>query len=105
MSPGCPAVRARQIVSACWATPLPKSSSAATTAQLEAQADMYKYVIEKYFEIIPAAQRYGITFWSPQDRPSGSAWLANQPVGIWNGQWIRKVGYKAVVEALESKAK
>jgi len=81
------------------------TTSAATTAQLEAQADMYKYVIEKYFEIIPAAQRYGITFWSPQDRPSGSAWLANQPVGIWNGQWIRKVGYKAVVEALESKAK
>jgi endo-1,4-beta-xylanase len=81
------------------------TTSSATATQLQAQADMYKYVIEKYFELIPPAQRYGITFWSPQDRPSGATWLANQPVGIWNGQWVRKVGYKAVVEALEAKGK
>ncbi|GAB3429541.1 endo-1,4-beta-xylanase [Niabella aquatica] len=81
------------------------TTSAATKAQLQAQAEMYKYVVEKYFELIPAAQRYGITFWSPQDRASGAAWLANQPLGLWNVRWIRKMSYQAVVEALTAKAK
>jgi len=36
-------------------------TSMATAAQYQAQAEMYKYVIEKYFELVPAAQRYGIT--------------------------------------------
>ncbi len=76
-------------------------SSAATEAQLQSQAEMYRYVVEKYFELVPAPQRSGITLWSPQDRPSNASWLANQPVGIWNSQWVRKASYKAIAEALK----
>ncbi|MGC4232840.1 MAG: endo-1,4-beta-xylanase [Niabella sp.] len=76
----------------------------ATPAQYQAQADMYKYVIEKYFELIPAAQRYGITIWSPLDSPAGSSWRPDDPVGIWNINFVRKVSYKAVAEALAAKA-
>ena len=80
------------------------TTSAATQAQLQEQAEMYRYVVEKYFELIPVMQRFGITIWSPQDRASGSAWLPNQPLGLWNGQWIRKSSYKAVAEAFAAKA-
>lgn len=75
----------------------------ATPAQYQAQADMYKYVIEKYFELIPAAQRYGITLWSPLDSPAGSSWRPDEPIGIWNINFVRKVSYKALAEALAAK--
>ena len=35
-------------------------------------AEFYQFIIEKYFEIIPAAQRYGITQWCITDSPAES---------------------------------
>lgn len=74
----------------------------ATTEQYQAQADMYKYVIEQYFEKIPAAQRYGITMWSPTDSPANSSWRAGEPIGLWTESFVRKLAYKAVAEALKA---
>jgi GH35 family endo-1,4-beta-xylanase len=76
----------------------------ATPAQYQAQADMYKYVIEQYFDLIPAAQRYGITIWSPTDSPANSSWRAGEPIGLWTETYVRKLAYKAVAEALANKA-
>ncbi|WP_460687263.1 endo-1,4-beta-xylanase [Niabella aquatica] len=76
----------------------------ATQAQYQAQADMYKYVIEQYFSLIPAAQRYGITIWSPTDSPASSSWRAGEPIGLWTETYVRKLAYKAVAEALANKA-
>src|SRR5690606_4167007 len=45
----------------------------------KAQAEMYQYVVSKYFELIPAKQRYGITFWAPLDSPASSSWRAGEP--------------------------
>ena len=73
---------------------------AATDEHLRAQADMYQFVFEKYFEIIPAAQRYGITLWSPKDSPAESSWRANEPIGIWTQQYNRKRAYGAVADVL-----
>ena len=75
--------------------------SAATTEHYQAQADMYKFVIEKYFEIIPASQQYGITFWSPIDSPPNSAWRPGEPIGLWNQSYTRKRAYAAAAEAIE----
>ena len=75
----------------------------ATSAQYTAQAEMYQYVLEKYFELIPAAQRYGITFWSPFDRSTSSSWRSGEPVGIWRENLSRKLSYKVVADVLKAK--
>lgn len=41
-----------------------------TEALLESQAAKYKYVVDAYFRLIPAAQRYGITVWGVADPDS-----------------------------------
>ncbi len=74
------------------------------TAEMHArQAEMYQFVVEKYFEIIPKAQQYGITIWSPLDSPDNenSFWRRGEPIGIWTENFVRKPAYKAVSEALE----
>ena len=75
----------------------------ATTAQYAAQAEMYKYVIKKYFELIPAAQRYGITIWSPLDSPTSSSWRAGEPIGLWTEGYVRKPAYTGVADGLSGK--
>ena len=75
----------------------------ATEEQYKAQAEMYKYVIEKYFEIIPKAQQYGITIWSPTDSPANSSWRAGEPIGLWTEGFTRKPAYVGVAEALKGK--
>jgi len=75
----------------------------ATAEQYQVQADMYKYVIDKYFELIPAAQRYGITLWSPLDSPANSSWRPGEPIGLWTEGYIRKPAYTGVADALKNK--
>jgi endo-1,4-beta-xylanase len=77
----------------------------ATVEHYKAQADMYKYVIDKYFELIPAKQRYGVTIWSPLDSPLSSFWRAGEPIGLWTEGYVRKLAYKAVAEALKENTK
>ncbi|MEA5258387.1 endo-1,4-beta-xylanase [Arcicella aquatica] len=77
----------------------------ATQAQYQAQAEMYKYVIDKYFELIPAAQRYGITLWSPLDSPANSSWRADEPIGLWTKDYVRKVAYSYVAESIKANMK
>lgn len=76
----------------------------ATPEHYKAQAEMYKYVIDKYFEIIPAAQRYGITIWSPLDSPASSSWRADEPIGIWTREYVRKLAYSYVADAIKQNA-
>ncbi len=71
----------------------------------KAQADMYRYVIDKYFELIPAKQRYGITIWSPLDSRANSSWRAGEPIGLWTEAYVRKLSYAATAQALEANAK
>lgn len=35
-----------------------------------AQRDLYRFVVGAYYRLVPAAQRYGITFWDPSDKYS-----------------------------------
>ncbi len=79
------------------------TAAVATAEQYKAQADMYKYVIDKYFELIPASKRYGITIWSPTDSPANSSWRAGQPVGLWTEGFTRKPAYTGVAEGLKGK--
>ncbi|MDF2191618.1 endo-1,4-beta-xylanase [Paraflavitalea sp. CAU 1676] len=77
----------------------------ATAAHYKAQAELYKYVIDKYFELIPAKQRYGITIWSPLDSPASSNWRAGEPIGIWTETYVRKPAYGLVAEGIKANLK
>ncbi|WP_342647313.1 endo-1,4-beta-xylanase [Mucilaginibacter sp. CSA2-8R] len=80
-----------------------KKTPVITAAEYAEQKDMYKYVIEKYFEIIPKAQQYGICIWSPLDSPANSSWRAGEPIGLWSEGFVRKPAYVGVVDALSKK--
>jgi len=61
----------------------------------EAQAALYKYVFQKYMEIVPAAQRGGITIWGFNDKDS---WVgeSNAPL-LWKGnKYDKKAAYEAI---------
>ncbi|SHM43729.1 Glycosyl hydrolase family 10 [Chitinophaga jiangningensis] len=80
-------------------------TAAATPEHYKAQAELYQYVIQKYFELVPAKQRYGITFWSPLDSPASSSWRAGEPIGIWTEGYIRKLAYSTSCQAFETATK
>jgi GH35 family endo-1,4-beta-xylanase len=75
----------------------------ATDEQLRAQADLYKYIVKTYFEIIPAAQRYGITQWAATDSPASSSWRAGEPIGLWTLEYDRKHSYAGFADGLSGK--
>ena len=65
------------------------------TTDETAQADMFKHIFQKYIEIVPPAQRGGITFWGINDKDS---WVGenNAPL-LWKGKnYDRKAGYEAL---------
>ena len=66
-------------------------------------AEYYKFIVEKYLEIIPVAQQYGICVWAPTDSPKGSGWRADEPIGLWNGNYVRKPAYAGFAEGLQGK--
>ncbi|TKB95727.1 endo-1,4-beta-xylanase [Pedobacter cryophilus] len=80
-----------------------KKTPEATVEDLTKQMELYKFVIDKYFEIIPANQRYGITIWSPLDSPVSSFWRAGEPIGLWTEGFVRKPAFMGVSEALKGK--
>lgn len=74
----------------------------ATPELYKKQAEMYKYVVEEYFKLIPKDQRFGITVWSPLDQPKGSSWRPGQPVGLWDLNYNRKRAYAGFAEGLKA---
>lgn len=66
-------------------------------------ADFYQFIIQKYFEIIPASQQYGITQWCATDSPSDSSWRAGEPVGLWDVDYSRKPTYGGFANGLAGK--
>jgi len=80
-------------------------TSNATVEMYQKQAELYKFVVEKYMEIIPKNKQYGITIWSPLDSPDqeNSFWRRGEPIGLWTESFVRKPAYQAVAEALMQK--
>lgn len=64
-----------------------------TEEQHKEMRDLYTFVLQKYFEIIPAAQQYGITQWCATDAPKNSGWRPGLPVGLWDLNYLRKHTY------------
>ncbi len=73
-----------------------------TFEQQQAMGDFYKFIINKYFELIPVDQQFGICQWAQTDSPAGSGWRPDQPIGLWNLNYQRKPQYGKVCEAYEN---
>ena len=74
-----------------------------TEAQHKAMSEYYKFIVKKYFEIIPAAQQYGITQWCITYSPTGSGWRGGEPVGLWDANYNRKHTYAGFADGLAGK--
>lgn len=66
-------------------------------------ADFCQFIIQKYFEIIPAAQQYGITQWNCTDSPANSGWRPGEPVGLWDANYSRTPTYGGFANGLAGK--
>lgn len=76
-------------------------TSDVTLVHLLRMADYYNFIIRKYFEIIPPAQRYGITHWSITDAgDEESAWRQGEPIGLWTKEYERKPAYAGFADGL-----
>lgn len=62
--------------------------------------DFYKFIIEKYYEIIPVAQQHGITHWCQTDAQPSSGWRGGEPVGLWNLNYSRKPAFAGFADGL-----
>lgn len=72
-----------------------------TAAQLAAQANMYRCVLNAYATIIPAAQQYGVTIWGISDNEQEHEfWLPNESPNLWDANYARKHAYKGVADGL-----
>lgn len=64
-----------------------------TEEQHKEMRDLYTFVLQQYFEIIPAAQQYGITQWCATDSPKDSGWRPGLATGLWDLNYLRKHTY------------
>ena len=64
-----------------------------TEKQHKEMRSFYTFIIQKYFELIPQAQQYGITQWCVTDSPKDSGWRAGCPTGLWDSNYLRKHTY------------
>ena len=76
-------------------------TSQLTDGQHRAMADYYRFIVRKYFEIVPPAQQYGITHWCIADPESG--WRALEPAGLWDADYNRKYAYAGFADGLRGK--
>ena len=79
------------------------ATSSVTEAQHKKMAEFYKFIVSKYFEIIPPAQQYGICQWCPFDAPGalGTGWRGGEPVGLWDRNYNRKYAYAGFANGLK----
>lgn len=71
-----------------------------TEEQHKEMRDLYTFVLQKYFEIIPAAQQYGITQWCATDSPKDSGWRPGLATGLWDLNYLRKHTYAGFAAGL-----
>ena len=76
-----------------------------TNEQLKQMSDFYKEIVKAYFELIPAAQRYGITQWACTDSPTSSSWRGGEPIGLWTLNYSRKHAYAGFADGLSAAKK
>jgi endo-1,4-beta-xylanase len=77
----------------------------ANDEDLIAQRDMYRFAIGAYYRLVPASQRYGITFWDPSDKYSWIITNQNKEdaPALFDVNMQKKPAYYGVIVALRKK--
>lgn len=76
-----------------------------TTASLQSQSDMYKFVAQSYMRNVPAAQRHGFTVWGVSDKDT---WIVtalkkvDYPL-LFNADYSKKPAYYGLLLGLKGK--
>lgn len=70
----------------------PVKTADLTFVQQQSVSDYYDFIVRKYFEFIPAAQRYGITIGNPVD--------TSDAIGLWNSGYNRRYTYTGLADGL-----
>ena len=71
-----------------------------TEEQHKQMRSFYTFIIQKYLELIPQAQQYGITQWCATDSPKDSGWRPGCPTGLWDSNYLRKHTYAGFAAGL-----
>lgn len=67
-------------------------------------SDFYKFIVDKYYQIIPTNQQAGITLWSLTDSPDAEySWRRGEPIGLWTQSYKRKPAYSGFADALQKR--
>jgi GH35 family endo-1,4-beta-xylanase len=75
-----------------------------TADDYKAQADMYRFVIDAFKQIVPDNQQYGASVWCVSDHPSEHVnWLPDDAPCLWNAEYQRKHAYKGFADGLAGK--
>ncbi len=74
-----------------------------TEEQHHKMAAFYKWIVQKYLEIIPVEQQWGICVWGLTDSPANSGWRAGEPIGAWDINYHRKHTYAGYADGLSGK--
>ncbi len=70
-------------------------------ADQQEQADIYKMILDSYFENIPVGQQSGVTIWGLSDKEDEHEyWLKGDCPNIFDADYARKIAYKAVCDAI-----
>lgn len=64
-----------------------------TEEQHKEMRDLYTFVLQQYFKIIPIDKQYGITQWCATDSPKDSGWRPGLATGLWDLKYLRKHTY------------
>jgi endo-1,4-beta-xylanase len=76
-----------------------------TTALLQSQADMYKFVAQSFMRNVPAAQRHGFTIWGVTDKDS---WIVTalkkaDNALLFNADYTKKPAFYSLLLGLKGK--
>jgi GH35 family endo-1,4-beta-xylanase len=75
-----------------------------TSDDYAAQAEMYRYVMDAFREIVPEAQRYGATVWCVSDNADEHVnWIPDDAPCLWDAKYARKHAYKGFADGLAGK--
>jgi endo-1,4-beta-xylanase len=76
-----------------------------TTAVLQTQADMYKFVVQSFMRNVPAAQRHGFTIWGVTDKDSwiGTALKKVDNPLLFNADYSKKAAFYSLLLGLKGK--
>lgn len=76
-------------------------TSSPSSAQYEAQNDVYKMIIRSYLDNIPTAQQSGVTVWGVSDNESEHEyWLNGDAPCLFDASYLRKWAYKGFCDGI-----